>query len=128
MEETPAKRLSLEVITMKKVLLALGTIVALTACGGGDEPAPEEAPAEEAAGGEEATGDFDATAARETYESSCIGCHGGNLEGGGGPGLTGTNLSAGDIETIIHSGKGSMPPQNVPDEEAENLAKWIEAQ
>ncbi len=135
---------------MKKFLTAVGVVALLTACGGGgdegepadetpvEEPA-EEAPAEEApaddaveegegAEGEEAAGDFDATAARETYEKSCIGCHGGNLEGGAGPALTGTGLTAAEIEDIILNGKGAMPPQNVDPADAANLAKWLETQ
>ncbi len=115
---------------MKKFLLALGlgAVVALTACGGGDEPAPaeEETPAEAPA--EEAAGDFDATAARATYEASCIGCHGGNLEGASGPALEGTGLTAAEIEDIILNGKGAMPAQNLPEDEAANLAAWVEAQ
>ena len=128
---------------MKKFLLALGlgAVVALTACGGAEEAPEEEVPAEEApddeaeapaedaeAPAEEAAGDFDATAARATYEASCIGCHGGNLEGAMGPALAGGTLTAEEIEDIIHNGQGTMPAQNLPDDEAANLAAWIEAQ
>ncbi|WP_332695401.1 c-type cytochrome [Halalkalibacter lacteus] len=105
---------------MKKILLALGVVIALTACGGGDEAAP--APAEEV------TGDFDATAARESYEASCIHCHGQNLQGGGGPGLVGGDLTADEILHVIQNGQKTMPAQNLPADEAENLAQWIEAQ
>ncbi len=124
---------------MKKFLIAVGLVAVLTACGGKQEPAPpaneaptNEAPAEEApaenGAGEEATGDVDATAARATYEKSCIGCHGGNLEGVSGPPLTGTGLTAAEIEEIIHNGRGAMPKQNVDPADAANLAKWIESQ
>ncbi|MCM3714638.1 c-type cytochrome [Halalkalibacter oceani] len=121
---------------MKKFLLVLGAVFALTACGGGgEEPAPadeapvDEAPAEDAAGeGEEAAGDFDAEAARTTYEASCIGCHGGNLEGGVGPALAGTELSAEEIEHVILNGQGTMPAQNLPEEDANNIAQWIKTQ
>ncbi|MED1603106.1 cytochrome c [Alkalihalophilus marmarensis] len=125
---------------MKKFLLALGVVVALTACGGGDEAAPpvdeespatdevpEGAPTDEAP--DEATaGDYDAESARATYEQSCIACHGGDLQGASGPGLEGTGLSAAEIEDIIHNGQGAMPAQNLEDEEAANLAAWLEAQ
>ncbi|AIG26262.1 menaquinol-cytochrome c reductase cytochrome b/c subunit [Brevibacillus laterosporus] len=42
---------------------------------------------------------------------SCIGCHGGNLEGGMGPNLQkiGSTLSAEDIHKTIAEGKGDMP-------------------
>ncbi|ARK32067.1 c-type cytochrome [Halalkalibacter krulwichiae] len=119
---------------MKKFLLALGLVTALTACGGGDEAAPapeeaapEEAPADEAAV-EEATGDFDATAAREQYEASCISCHGGNLEGAMGPALAGEGHTAEQILNVIQNGQGTMPAINIPAEDAENLARWIESQ
>lgn len=126
---------------MKKFLTAIGVVALLTACGGGDEEAPvdeetpttEEAPADETPADEEApadetAGDFDATAARDTYEKSCIGCHGGNLEGGAGPALTGTGLTAAEIEDAILNGIGAMPAQNVDPADAANLAKWLETQ
>ncbi|NEU30218.1 cytochrome c [bacterium LRH843] len=125
---------------MKKFLLALGlgAVVALTACGGGNEPAPapteqpaEEVPAEEAPAEtpeEGATAEFDATAAEDTYKKSCIGCHGGNLEGTVGPALKGTALSDAEIKNVILNGQGTMPAQNLPEADAENLAKWIKAQ
>ncbi|MCM3760663.1 c-type cytochrome [Alkalihalobacillus oceani] len=119
---------------MKKFLLVLGAVFALTACGGGgEEPAPvdeapvDEAPADDAAG-EEAAGDFDAEAARTSYEASCIGCHGGNLQGGAGPALAGTELSVEEIEDVILNGQGTMPAQNIPQEDANNIAQWIKTQ
>jgi cytochrome c551 len=115
---------------MKKFLLLVGTAVVLTACGGGDDaaPAPEEDAVVDEPATEEVAGDFDATAARESYEASCIQCHGANLEGGGGPQLAGGDLSADDILHVIQNGKNAMPAQNLPDDEAANLAQWIEAQ
>ncbi|MED3647540.1 cytochrome c [Halalkalibacterium halodurans] len=111
---------------MKKCLFALSGLMvlgSLVACGGAGEDV-EETPADT----EEVVGDFDATMARETYEAACIACHGGNLEGGAGPQLTDGAYSYEEIIHAIEHGKGAMPPQNVDQEEAENLAKWIEAQ
>ncbi|WP_332629869.1 c-type cytochrome [Halalkalibacter flavus] len=117
---------------MKKLLLALGVVVALSACGGGDEAAPaEEAPAEDPVAEEaadEAAGDYDATAARASYEANCLACHGGNLEGGGGPRLAGEEHDPEHIYDVIINGQNTMPAINIPAEEAENLAQWISAQ
>ena len=44
----------------------------------------------------------------------CIGCHGGDLEGGMGgtaPALAGTSLSKDEIVKIIKEGQGTMPCQ-----------------
>ncbi|MEW8968264.1 MULTISPECIES: cytochrome c550 [Exiguobacterium] len=57
----------------------------------------------------------------------CTGCHGGNLEGGVGPALTGVGerLSAEEIANIIVNGQGSMPGGLASAEEAEVLATWL---
>ncbi len=117
------------------MLLALGLVVGLSACGGGNEaaPAPEEAAPEEAVPADEAVteepaGDFNAEAARATYETSCISCHGGNLEGAMGPKLAGSEHSPEHILGVIQNGQNTMPAIDIPAEEAENVAKWIAAQ
>lgn len=109
---------------MKKLIIAMiGTVLLLGACGGADDSAPNEAPV-----ADETAGDYDAAAAESTYQSTCIGCHGGNLEGGVGPALAGTALTEEEMVAIIHAGvEGtSMPP--FPDVDAENIAAWIAAQ
>lgn len=103
-------------IMNKKMLgILLGTTLMLTACGGGDESKEQ--------------GDSTQTASAEEklYERSCAGCHGNNLEGGAGPGLTnvGSKLSKEDIETIIAEGKGIMPSQVLKGEDASNVAAWL---
>ncbi|KHF37814.1 c-type cytochrome [Halalkalibacter okhensis] len=119
---------------MKKILLALGVVVALSACGGGDEAAPadEAAPVEDPAAtdeaGEETAGEYDADAARASYEANCLACHGGNLEGGGGPRLAGEEHDPEHVYDVIINGQNTMPAINIPAEEAENLAQWISAQ
>ncbi|MCC5893136.1 cytochrome c, partial [Exiguobacterium sp.] len=57
----------------------------------------------------------------------CTGCHGGNLEGGVGPALTGVGerLSADEITNIIVNGKGSMPGGLASAEEADILTTWL---
>ncbi|KMK77449.1 c-type cytochrome [Alkalihalobacillus pseudalcaliphilus] len=122
---------------MKKFLIALGLVVALTACGGGDDnTAPEEDTGTETPAGDEEANDVDGgtvdvAQAEEVYNQSCIGCHGGDLSGGGGPALTGKGFTADDIYTVIRNGQGTMPSfseSQISDEEAENLALWIEEQ
>lgn len=111
---------------MKKILIALiGAVLVLGACGDDNEPEPNETPV----ANEEAAGDFDATAAESTYAAKgCIGCHGGNLEGGVGPALAGTALSKDEIVAIIQAGVEGTAMNAYPDVDAENLAAWIKAQ
>jgi cytochrome c550 len=67
--------------------------------------------------------EFDAEA---VTQGKCIGCHGGDLTGGMGPGLVGTTLSADDIKDIIQNGKGMMPPQGITDAaELDAMAEYI---
>lgn len=60
-------------------------------------------------------------------ESSCISCHGGSFEGGLGPSLAGTGLSADEIETIAIDGVGDMPGGTYEgtDEELSALAEYL---
>ncbi|MFJ7933635.1 cytochrome c550 [Sporosarcina sp. NPDC096371] len=57
----------------------------------------------------------------------CIGCHGGDLEGGSvGPKLVGTSLSKDEIKDVIKNGKGSMPPGIIKDDaELDAMADYI---
>lgn len=67
--------------------------------------------------------DFDAEA---VTQGKCIGCHGGDLTGGIGPGLVGTSLSADQIKDAIQNGVGSMPPQGITDAaELDAMAEYI---
>ncbi|MGM9928162.1 MAG: c-type cytochrome [Bacillus sp. (in: firmicutes)] len=62
------------------------------------------------------------------YEQSCVGCHGGNLEGGAAaPKLFGTGLTAEEIADIAVNGVGSMPAGMFKgtDEELQVLAEFI---
>ncbi|PWA12353.1 cytochrome C oxidase Cbb3 [Pueribacillus theae] len=61
-------------------------------------------------------------------EQSCVQCHGENLEGGVGPGLAGTGLSAEEIADIAVNGlPPGMPPNAFEgsDEELQKLAEFI---
>ncbi|MFS0575466.1 cytochrome c551 [Sporosarcina sp. 179-K 3D1 HS] len=112
---------------MKKKLLAmmLGAGLVLGACGGGNDNAGDtnnDANTGTSGGGETASADPEAL-----YKNSCIGCHGGNLEGASGPALNdvGSRYSAEEINTIIVDGKGGMPPGLLKGEEAQVVAEWL---
>ncbi|MDX8045962.1 cytochrome c [Gracilibacillus sp. S3-1-1] len=77
-----------------------------------------------------ATGDEGETteADPEALIQSCIGCHGGDLEGASGPSLNDVDerLDMTEIENIIINGTdGGMPGGLVNNEEAEVLAEWL---
>ncbi|MEA3318945.1 MULTISPECIES: cytochrome c550 [unclassified Bacillus (in: firmicutes)] len=82
--------------------------------------------AEKIASGEDETVEL---SAEELYQqNSCIGCHGGNLEGAGAaPALTdvGDRLSQEEIQNVIVNGQGAMPAGLATPKEAEVLAEWL---
>lgn len=126
------------------LVLLIGLALVLAACGGGEEEAPAdepdtpaedqtEAPAEEPAGdadteeGAEAGESTLVAEGEEAYQSSCISCHGGNLEGGAGPALTGLTLSKDEIVDVIVNGRGTMPGNLAPGKE-EAIAEYLLSQ
>ena len=108
---------------MKKTLLAVlfGATLVLGACGGGDN-------ANDNAGNGATGNDTASVDAEQLVQSSCISCHGGNLEGRSGPALdkVGGYLSEEEIHDVIVNGKGSMPPM-LKGAEAEAVAEWLAA-
>ncbi|MEK5040777.1 cytochrome c551 [Sporosarcina sp. FSL K6-3457] len=104
---------------MKSKLLAVvfGAVLVLGACGGDKA---EKAPATDGA-----TASVDAEA---VVKSSCIACHGSNLEGkGNAPGLAdiGARMSEDEIHTVIEKGQGGMPGGLIKGEDATAVAKWL---
>ncbi|WP_096188372.1 c-type cytochrome [Evansella halocellulosilytica] len=61
------------------------------------------------------------------YQGQCASCHGGDLEGGAGPGLL-SGLSEDDILQAIEEGPGTMPENLVSGEEADAVAEFIMAE
>lgn len=63
----------------------------------------------------------------EVAVGKCIGCHGGDLTGGGGPSLVGTALSKDEIKDIILNGTtGGMPAGLIKDDaELDAMADYI---
>ncbi|MCM3761486.1 cytochrome c [Alkalihalobacillus oceani] len=60
-------------------------------------------------------------------EQSCIACHGGDLSGGAGPGLTSLEgaYTVEEIVDIIQNGQGSMPATGLNDVEADAVAQYL---
>ncbi|MHA6252340.1 cytochrome c551 [Oceanobacillus sp. CAU 1775] len=118
---------------MKKWLLAVlfMAVLVLAACGGDDGAADEPADTGDT-GTEEATdngdgGSVDAAHAEEVYQANCAMCHGADLSGGAGPGLTdvGSKYSEEEIADIIVNGIGSMQPQNVSGDDLDAISAWL---
>lgn len=121
-------------------VFSLVAVLALAGCGaasdqnnnqGTNQPQQNEQQNDQAQGGTtggNANVAFDEAKAKETYQASCQGCHGANLEGGFGPALNnvGSKMDANAIYDIIKKGRGQMPPQGqVSDEDAKNVAEWL---
>ncbi len=73
-------------------------------------------------GGGAVTAEF---SAEGLAKSSCTGCHGANFEGSVGPKLAGAGLSPDVVKEVLSKGKGAMPPNLVPAEHIEEMAKYI---
>lgn len=109
------------------LLAAMFIVVAITACGGGDN-GDDGGNDSNGDAGEQTAADYDADAADSSYQQNCAACHGGNLEGATGPALeqVGNNYSEEEILDIILNGKGSgMPGGLITGDEAENVAAWL---
>ncbi|MBT2572853.1 cytochrome c [Bacillus sp. ISL-51] len=101
------------------LILVLTMSFLLAACGSNDSKKDSS----ESSGSSKAS----ASAGEELYQQSCIGCHGKDLEGGGGPNLqeVGGKYDEAKIESIIKNGRGNMPSHLVSDEDAAKIAKWL---
>ncbi|MGF7035376.1 cytochrome c550 [Paenibacillus mucilaginosus] len=68
-------------------------------------------------------------AAETVYKSSCIACHGNDLEGKMGPNLqkVGGKLNDQQLYKLIQNGRAGMPAfkSTLKDEEIVNMAKWL---
>lgn len=89
---------------MKKsglTLLFVAMLFVLAACGGNSSSSDKE-------GSKSAS---NVSSGEEIYQQNCIGCHGKDLSGGGGPSLkeVGKKYNESQIADIAQNGKGSMP-------------------
>lgn len=101
------------------LLIGISLSVVLVACGG------DEGTIGTSSGS--ATKMTNASAGEEFYKKSCVGCHGGNLEGTVGPALNkiGASKNKEEIKTIIVDGAPGMPKGLVTEDEASQLAEWL---
>ena len=76
---------------------------------------------------EEQGGDVASTPEDFYKNNSCIGCHGGNYEGGAGPALTGVGekLSSEEIKDVLKNGKGIMQGGLVPEDQIDAVTEWL---
>ncbi|CDN44552.1 MULTISPECIES: cytochrome c [Paenibacillus] len=74
----------------------------------------------------------DAAAAATIYKSSCLPCHGGNLQGGMGPSLKtiGSSWSKEQLFRQISQGGGGMPgfKSKLEENDIVNLTLWLSEQ
>ncbi|CAM3950073.1 cytochrome c550 [Lederbergia lenta] len=102
------------------MVLGLGLIFFLGIKGIGDS---KEIAKEQDGGTQEETVAFEP---EEFANTTCITCHGENLEGAGAPSLHGTGLSEDEIADILVNGTdGGMPGGLVNPENVEEMAAWI---
>ena len=105
---------------IKFLAIMFAAILVLGACGG------NKTVDKNAEGG--ATPDTASVDAEQVVQTSCITCHGGNLEGkGNAPALAkgGDHMSETEIHDVIVNGRGGMPPGVIKGAEAEAVAKWL---
>ena len=105
------------------MIFGIGLMFLLSFKGLGDA---KEIAAENEAGKGEKTEEV-ATSPEDIYKKSCLGCHGNQYQGGVGPSLknVGDKLSQDQLKSIVTKGKGTMPPNLVPEEQADEMAKWL---
>ncbi len=106
---------------IKFLAIMFAAILVLGACGGNK--------ANDADKGTTGTGTETASVDPEkVVQTSCINCHGGNLEGkGGAPALAkvGDHMTEAEIHDVIVNGRGGMPPGIIKGAEADAVAKWL---
>ncbi|MFD1426165.1 c-type cytochrome [Kroppenstedtia sanguinis] len=64
----------------------------------------------------------------DNYYTSCVNCHGDNLQGGYGPPLEkiGSKYTKKELKSILDEGIGKMPAQQqIPKKDREQLAEWL---
>ncbi|MGE6630205.1 cytochrome c551 [Bacillus sp. NPDC077027] len=102
---------------IKSLVLFLTMAFVLAACGGGSNSSDKDSGSKSS----------NVSSGEEIYQQNCIGCHGKDLSGGGGPSLKeiGSKYSESQLADIAQNGKGSMPSGMVDEKQAKAVAKWL---
>jgi len=67
----------------------------------------------------------DAARGKTVFARNCAGCHGADATGGVGPSLHDAGLTASEVEAIVASGRGVMPPGLVTGQPAADVAAYV---
>ena len=67
----------------------------------------------------------DASAGRIVFESKCAGCHGARGQGGAGPRLIGTGLTADEVAAQVDQGGGVMPAGLVSGQDEADAVAYV---
>lgn len=108
-------------------MLAAGLLAA--GCGGGDDEATTTEPAAEAtATATEDAGTAEASAGRDTFVTTCGGCH--RLSDAGTNGQIGPDLdevapNEAEVLSAIETGPGQMPENLLAGEQAQQVAEYV---
>ncbi|RST64106.1 cytochrome c [Bacillus pumilus] len=101
------------------MMLFAAMLLVLAACGGNSSSSDSDKEGSKNAS--------TVSSGEEIYQQNCIGCHGKDLSGGGGPSLkeVGKKYNESQIADIAQNGKGSMPSGMVDEKQAKEVAKWL---
>lgn len=69
----------------------------------------------------------DATRGAAIFAASCAGCHGAEANGGVGPALRDSGLTAAEVGAVVASGRGTMPAGIVSGQDAADVAAHVAA-
>jgi mono/diheme cytochrome c family protein len=59
------------------------------------------------------------------FATTCAGCHGADASGGVGPALRGSGVTAAEVESVVATGRGTMPAGLVADQNLADVAAYV---
>lgn len=81
-------------------------------------PFSPTAPADAASTGGDARGG-------SIFAASCAGCHGADASGAVGPSLRGSGVTAAEVESVVATGRGTMPAGLVAGQDLADVAAYV---